>query len=398
MLALAAGLRARGHAVTFVAQADVGPLVRGQGSAFAPVGAGSHPPGTLDGMAARLGATTGLLGIRAVIADVARMTDMLCREAPGCLRAIGATAIIADQTEAAGGLVARHLALPHVSVANALLVNREPGVPPPFTAWPYATTEWAIRRNRGGYRVADWLMAPVRAVIRHHARGWALGPLDAVEDCLSPTLQLSQTTEGFDWPRRDAPPALAHVGPLRGPERGTWPDGCGRPHVFCSLGTLQGGRFSIFRAVAEACLRLDLPLVIAHGGKLAAAQVAALPGAPTVAPFVPQRAVLGRAALAITHGGLNTTLDALAAGVPLLVVPLAFEQGAIAARVARSGAGMAIQARTTAPRVEAAIRRVTAEPSYRARAAVLRDEIARAGGVARAVALIEAASRPQPSR
>ncbi len=177
-----------------------------------------------------------------------------------------------------------------------------------------------------------------------------------------------------------------HCGPLRRPEGRTWSPVEGRPNVFCSLGTLQGGRLPIFRIVAEACRDRGVALTIAHGGKLDASEAASLPGNPAVEAFVPQRAVIGTASAVVTHGGLNTVLDALAAGVPLIVVPLAFEQGATAARVARTGAGLAIPLRSLTPeRVGKAFGEILDVPSYRERAAALRDEIALAGGVDRAV-------------
>ncbi len=394
MLALSRTLVERGHRVTFVAQADVGPKVARPGVGFVAVGRLSHPPGRLARMTARLAGTTGLFGIFGVIRDMAETTDMLCEEVPGALRDIHAGAVIADQTEPAGGLVARHVGLPLVSVANALLIDREPAVPPAFVGWRYDPTRWGVQRNLGGHRVADWMMKPLLEVIGRRARAWDLPRLETLEDCLSPTLEISQCVAGFDFPRGSPPSALHHCGPLRLPEPRSWEPVPGRPNVFCSLGTLQGARAGIFETVAKACDRLGLALTIAHGGKLDPETTARLPGSTRVESFVPQRAVLRSSAAVVTHGGLNTVLDALAAGVPLVVVPLAFEQGAIAARVERSGAGVVIPRRgLTAEAVAEALRKVLAEPSYRERAEALRDEIAAAGGVSRAADLVESATR-----
>ncbi|RYB02073.1 glycosyltransferase [Lichenibacterium ramalinae] len=396
MLALARTLVDRGHRVTFVAQADVGPKVERPGIGFAAVGARSHPPGRLARMTARLGGTTGLFGIGGVIRDMADTTDMLCVEVPGVLRQIHAGAVIADQTEPAGGLVARHVGLPLVSVANALLIDREPTIPPAFVGWRYDPSPRGVKRNLGGHRVADWMMRPLLETIDRRARAWSLPGIETLEDCLSPTLEISQSVAGFDFPRVAPPAALQHCGPLRLPESRSWEPRPGGPNVFCSLGTLQGARAAIFEAVAAACARLGLPLTIAHGGRLDEARRAGLPGAPRVEAFVPQRAVLRTVAAVVTHGGLNTVLDALAAGVPLVVVPLAFEQGAIAARVERSGAGIVIpRRRFTASALAEALAALLERPSYRARAEALRDEIAAAGGVARAADLVERATRPR---
>lgn len=399
MLALSRKLVDRGHRVTFVAQADVGPKVARPGIGFAPVGRRSHPAGRLASMTSRLAGTTGLFGIFGVIRDMADTTDMLCHEVPGVLREIHAGAVIADQTEPAGGLVARHVGLPLISVANALLIDREPAVPPAFVGWGYDPSRRGVQRNLGGYRVADWMMKPLLEVIGRRARAWDLPGIETLEDCLSPTLEISQSVAGFDFPRTALPPVLHHCGPLRLPETRPWQALPGRPNVFCSLGTLQGARAGVFEAVAAACDRLGLALTIAHGGKLDAETAAGLPGRPLVESFVPQRAVLATSAAAVSHGGLNTVLDALAAGVPLVVVPLAFEQGAIAARIERSGAGIVIpHRRLTVTSVAEALQRVLSEPSYRRRAEALQAEIAAAGGVERAADLIEHATRLRPSR
>ncbi|HEX4764888.1 MAG TPA: glycosyltransferase [Lichenihabitans sp.] len=399
MSALARELIGRGHRVTAVGIAEAEALFDAPGLSFAAAGALSHPPGTLARLTAGMGRTTELIGVGGVIRAMARMTDMLCLEAPVVLERIGAEAVVADATEAAGGLLARHLGLPQVSVANALLSNREPLVPPSFIGWAYHDSPWGAKRNLGGYRVADWMMRPMSEIITRYDRAWELGGLETVEDCLSATLQLSQTVPGFDFPRRRAPAGLVHVGPLRTPETGHWNNDDPRPGVFCSLGTLQGGRLPIFTTVAQACRELDLALVVAHGGKLAATEAAALPGRPRVESFVPQRAVMAGMAAVVAHGGLNTVLDALAAGRPLVVVPLAFEQGAIAARVARSGAGLVIAPRKLTPeRLREALTRLLVEPAFRLRAAALAREIAGAGGVMRAVTVIEATVAPAVNR
>jgi zeaxanthin glucosyltransferase len=155
---------------------------------------------------------------------------------------------------------------------------------------------------------------------------------------------------------------------------------------------LQGSRGSIFRRVATACERLGLRLVIAHGGRLPEAEARALPGDPIVRDFVPQRAVLARSSLAITHAGFNTVLDALSFGVPLVAIPLAFEQPATAARLRHAGVARIIpRLRLSAGRLQEAARAVLEEGSYRARAREVEREIAAAGGLSRAADLAEAA-------
>lgn len=347
LLALAAALRQRGHRVTFVGLADVAPVVRARGFGAEAVGLDSHPPGTLAALEARLAGLRGLLGIGGVIHDVAAMTDMLCRTGPAALRRLAVDGVVFDQLEPAGGLVARHLGLPCVSVANALMLDREPFVPPPFTDWAYARTRWARERNLGGYRVSDWMMARVGHVLARWSAAFGLPERRRAEQCLAPR-QVGQLSPALDFPREALAEGFRYTGPLREPlaDEPPWqpPAGVGDALAFVSLGSLQGGRFALIARICRACRDLGLTPVVVHNGRLDAQQAAALPGEPVVERFLPQRRVIARCAVVVTHGGLNTVLDALAAGVPLALVPLAMEQGAIAQRVVRAGAGRRLRA------------------------------------------------------
>ena len=401
--ALAAALDARGHRTVFVGVIDAGERICCPAS-FEPVGAATHPPGALAVMTARMGALSvgvrGVLALRPVLRDLAGLTAMLCDEAPAVLRRLGADLVVADQTEAAGGLVARHLGLPYVSVACALPINEEVSVPPPFTGWGYDPLPAGCRRNRGGYRVSRLLSGTLNRVILERAQRWELGSLRSLTDCLSPIAQISQMVGALDFPREHLPQTFKYVGPLRVTDAGAaevLPSD--RPIALATLGTLQGGRKNLFAAIAEACRRAGVRCVIAHGGRLSADAVAGLPGDPIVRGWVNQRAVLRQATVAVTHGGLNTVLDALAAGVPLVVVPLAFEQAAIGARVAYHRVGRVVPWRTgfsaMTEALEEALLAIAADPGYAENAAAMARDIAGSGGAHQAADIVEAALTPR---
>jgi rhamnosyltransferase subunit B len=112
-------------------------------------------------------------------------------------------------------------------------------------------------------------------------------------------------------------------------------------------------------------------------------------------PYVPLRALLPRVAALVHHGGIGTTAEALAAGVPQLIVPLAYDQFDNAARVEALVAGAMVQGGAAGARpraLAAALRRVLASGTIRAgcaRAARLaRADAARDLGAA-AAALLE---------
>lgn len=82
-----------------------------------------------------------------------------------------------------------------------------------------------------------------------------------------------------------------------------------------------------------------------------------VPANATVKEFVPHSAVLGRAAVAVTHGGMGATQKALANGVPVCVVPFGRDQLEVARRVEVSGAGTRLPARRlSAARLKRAVK------------------------------------------
>jgi MGT family glycosyltransferase len=403
LAALGLELVARGHRVTFLQRPDAAAFLKDARLGFHALGAASHPPGSLAASLRRAANPGGPLGLRQVILDMARGTGMLCRELPGAIDTLGIDAVIADQMEAAGGMVAEALGLPFVSVACALPVNREPGIPLPVMPFAYGDSEQAQQVVEGSTRVYDWMMGPHREVIELEARRLGIPTRGALHECLSPLAQISQTIASFDFPRRALPLNFHHVGPLRAPgDAGAaapapMPEPeAGRPFVFASLGTLQGQRFGLFKRIAKACRRLDAQLLVAHCGGLNAAQEQALrrAGANWVCAFAPQQEALARADAVVSHAGLNTVLDAIAARTPILALPIAFDQPGAASRILHAGVGLRASPRLAgAATIERQLRRLLQEQRFRERLDVLGADLAQAGGTPRAADIVEAALR-----
>jgi UDP:flavonoid glycosyltransferase YjiC (YdhE family) len=204
------------------------------------------------------------------IHDLARYTDVICRELPGALDRLAPDALIIDQTDAASSLVATALGIPFVNIANALPLNLEPAVPPPVLSWAYDPSAKGLRRNRGGYRVARLVERPVTKVIRRHAERLGRPDIRFADETWSSRAQITQCVRGLDFPREQLPASFHYVGPFRGSDKPLDFElpADGKPLLFCSLGTLQGSRAGIFRSVAAAAAGLDVTLVIAHGGLL----------------------------------------------------------------------------------------------------------------------------------
>lgn len=394
--ALALELMRRGHRVTFFHQTDAARWVTAPGIGYAALGQASHPPGSLQ-LSLRLAANPGSpWGLRQIIRQLAATTRMFCDELPTALEQHGVDALLCDQMEAAGGLVAESLGLPFVSIACALPVNREPGVPLPVMPFAYGTDERSLHMYRGSTQVYDWLMKPQARAIEDAAKALGLAPRSAMHECLSPLAQISQTLAGFDFPRQAAPPHLHAVGPLRNAAtqaQGHWPIDPQRPFVFASLGTLQGQRLGMFEQIAKACRQLEAQLLIAHCGLLdAAAEQRLLQlGATWVTDFAPQQWALEQADAVITHGGLNTVMDAIASATPMLVMPIAFDQPGVAARVCYHGLGHQLRRRARSSRIAQVLREVLDMPTQPFTR--LSAELSSAGGTVKAADIVETAVR-----
>lgn len=77
------------------------------------------------------------------------------RDAPALLKAAGVEALLVNQGSVEGGTVADFLNIPFVTVCSAVVLNREPGVPPFNTVWKYSPAWWARLRNQMGYKLPN---------------------------------------------------------------------------------------------------------------------------------------------------------------------------------------------------------------------------------------------------
>ncbi len=395
-LALARELQGRGHRVTVFHMADVASSVRAEQVDFVPIGERDHPIGSLPKSLAELGRLSGFAALRFTVRAIAQTTEMICRDAPQAVHDARVDMLLVDQTEPAGGSLAEHLGIPFVTLCNALALNREPDIPPPFSPWNYRESVWARMRNRLGYAVSDRILAPVRGMLADYRRRWNLPAHKGSDDSYSRLAQISQQPREFDFPRKFLPSGFHYVGPLRSPQRQTvefpWERLDGRPLIYSSLGTLQNQKTNLYQCFVEACADLDVQLVIAGRSP---ESLGPLPENVIAAAYAPQLELLEKASLTLTHGGLNTVLDSLKCGVPMVVVPLTYEQPAIAVRVARIGAGEVLPlSRVTPRRLGAEIRKTMDVAAYRVNARVIAASIRAAGGVVRAVDIIEKAADP----
>jgi zeaxanthin glucosyltransferase len=216
--------------------------------------------------------------------------------------------------------------------------------------------------------------------------------------------QIAQQPALFDYPRERLPDNFYYTGPWHATESAEqlefpWEKLDGRPLMYASMGTLQNRQRPIFQAIATACAGLDAQLFLSLGSHDQHLELK-LPVAAIVVPFAPQLQLLRRAVLTITHAGLNTALESLAQGVPMVAIPITNDQPGVAGRLDRLGVATVVPlARLTAHRLRASVRTVFSEPHYRARAQQWKIEIGNIEGLRLAADIVErAVQTKQPVR
>jgi UDP:flavonoid glycosyltransferase YjiC (YdhE family) len=122
--------------------------------------------------------------------------------------------------------------------------------------------------------------------------------------------------------------------------------GSDAPLVYVTFGSVAGGlpgSVAVYRTVLEAVAGARARVLLTVGRAVDIDALGPIPENAHVEAWVPQSQVLREAALVVAHGGSGTTFGALAAGVPLVIVPLFADQLANAERVAAAGAALVVE-------------------------------------------------------
>jgi len=398
MTALARKLQSRGHDVVFISLADVAPFVEAAGLPFVPCSEAAYPTGSLGKLVRRLSELSGEDALHFTVNSMMKgYTASLFESLPDTLSKAGVDGFVLDQYQPYVELIPMHLRMPFVHVSNALHVDYTGQTPICFVDWPYQTGVDALARNMEGVRPARILLEPVTAEAQAYAKKVGLSvDWNNPHSTLSPLAWVTQCPREFDFGRAPDFPQFRYAGPFHD-GRGRmdfdfpWQQLTGEPLVYASMGTLQNGLIEIFRSIAQAAIRLkELQFVLAVGGQLDPKQLGAVPANVMVVSHAPQIEVLKRSSLCITHAGLNTALESLASGVPMLAVPITNDQPGVAARIANKKVGVVISPDQASPGTfVAAINQVLDDSTFRDNAQTLQEAIRKINSLSIAADILE---------
>ncbi|MEC1737461.1 glycosyltransferase [Bacillus mojavensis] len=163
------------------------------------------------------------------------------------------------------------------------------------------------------------------------------------------------------------------------------------PLMLISLGTAFNAWPEFYKMCIEAFRNSSWQVIMSVGKTIDPESLDEIPANFTIRQSVPQLEVLAKADLFISHGGMNSTMEAMNAGVPLVVIPQMYEQELTAKRVDELGLGIYLQKEeVTVSRLQEAVQAVSGDQEVLSRVKNMQKDVKEAGGAERAAAEIEA--------
>jgi zeaxanthin glucosyltransferase len=400
MTALGRKMQARGHDITFFGLPDAARIVRSAGLDFVPFGEEEYPVGTTPAMYAHLATLQGEDVVRYSFQEMHPLrTRITLEQLPEKLLHSGVEALVIDTIHFFAELVPMKMGIPYAHIWNVLHIDSSGATPPCVVGWDYEDTPVARARNIEAVKKMSSVFQPIQHVARSWAKNHGLQiDWDTPNATISKLAVITQTPREFDFPDIPQAPTFHYAGPFHddyGRERVTfpWERLTGEPLIYASMGTLVNGLTDVFRIILKAATAIPgRQLVLSIGSNIQMDDIGPIPASAIVVSKAPQIELLKRSELCITHAGINTTLESLALGVPMVAIPVGFDQPGIAARIVYHGVGVSIPiASMNKEDLSRAIQNVLGNPSYRETARRFQRTIADTHGLDRAVDVLERA-------
>jgi UDP:flavonoid glycosyltransferase YjiC (YdhE family) len=380
LLGAARRLLARGHRIRVMSETASRRDVEAAGLQFIPYASPQHQP-----IAQHLAERPEVGHGSDVLAELRRRPAHLC---------VGSDLMFGPM------IAAEAAAVPFAILApNICLLPLPGGIPPGAGLRPPRNEEERKAQAHIADASRDWLDTALPALnAERHALG--LPPLAHVLQQTDVARRiLLATSAAFDFPC-SAPPKLRHVGPeLDDPPWADtgwvspWPDGDRRPLVLVAFSSTDQGQTGIILRTIDALATMPVR-VLATVGAAPELLASATPANVVIRRAVPHRQVMLEASAVVSHCGHGTVMKALAAGLPILCLPMGQDQHDNAARVVDRGAGLELPPGAESGAIAEALHRLLGESAFRASAACLGAAIRRDAENSTLVAEIEELSAP----
>jgi MGT family glycosyltransferase len=369
-LSLGAELVRRGHQVRVLGDPTIETSARSAGCAFSPWREAPH----FNSLAEQTAIIDALEGGRPYQAFRAAknyagraMTSRFARDVVSTVRESPVDAILADGLP--GILIgAQATRRPSAALVAQTYVRPTPGLPLIGTGWSPSRGILGKTRDNIAPRVALRLLTPTLPRLNAVVEGYELLPLDDVFELYDRCSRvLVMTSPSFDFSAPQLPGNVRYVGPqLDDPDwaaRAQWQRQGSEPLVLVATSSVYQDQVDLLGRIAEGLRKLPVRAVLTTGRAVDPADIQA-GGNVEVLQTAPHSRVLREASVVVTHAGHGTVMKSLAAGVPLVCIPMGRDQKDNTVRVLRLGAGIRLSKKSTSAQIAAAITEILERPQY----------------------------------
>ena len=369
-LGLAADLIRRGHQVRVLADPTIEASARSAGCGFTPWRDAPHFNSRAE-QTAMIAAMEGRNPVRAVQAVKGYagkdMTSRFAGDVVATVRDSPVDAILADGLP--GILIgAQSTGLPTAALLAQTYLRPTPGLPLLGTGWSPARSVPGRARDRLAPSMATWLLNRTLPRLNAVTTRYGQSPLDDVFELFDRCRRvLVLTSPSFDFAAPRLPGNVRYVGPqLQDPD---WAASAGwhrpgtDPLVLVATSSIYQHQADLLQRTAHALGRLPVHAILTTGPAIDPSTIQAPPNVE-VMPAAPHSRILPEASAVITHAGHGTVLKSLAAGVPLICIPMGRDQNDNTVRVLRLGAGIRLKQRSTPGQIAAAVSEILHNPQY----------------------------------
>jgi UDP:flavonoid glycosyltransferase YjiC (YdhE family) len=402
-VSLGLALQGRGHQVTVITNPHFAGLATSRGLSFIPLGTEQDYHETIENP----DLWKPLEGFRLVMSATQRMARPLI-ELIRVHDVPGDTVLVAPRTATAARIAQEAWGVPLVTIDLQPAAIRG-AVDPPVLHMHRILKFLPIGARRWLYKVGDLRMIDPLTLppINELRAEFGLPPTARFLDWwASPQRILGLFPPWFAPPQVDWPPQVALSGfPLFDEADATTLDpnveqflSSGLPPIVFTAGSAMLHAADFFQAAVDACVRLGRRgLLLA---RFASQIPRDLPDGVRHFSYIPFSQVLPRSAAIVHHGGIGTTAQGLAAGIPHLVMPLAHDQPDNAHRLERLGvARTLLPAKFRGPAVARALSALLDSPTVLSRAREIAGRLDPSADMDRSCGIIEGIqdSRRMPS-
>lgn len=320
------------------------------------------------------------------------------------IEAVRPDAVVPDYLLLGSIIAAQAAGLPVAALVPNIWMVPTRGTPSIGPGFPPAKGAFGRTRDAAMLRIVNHLFNKGLPTLNAARATHRLPPLSSFYDqVLDADRILVLTSSAFDFAAPFVPGNVRYVGPILDDPgwaeswTSPWSDSNSDPLVLVGFSSTYQQQGPLLQRIVDALSSLPVRVVVTLGQMLEDCEIASTDNVAVVRS-APHSQILEQASLVVTHCGHGTTMKALAAGVPMVCIPMGRDQNDTAARVTHHGAGVRLSPKASARTIRKAVEEVLHHDRFRAGAAQLASAIAEDAESTDIVDELEAVAEMTPAK